>query len=252
MRANVRRTMSTGVRSAEQAHAHPSEDPRFLALLAQLDELNERARAGAAAQRDGFTMVRGSTALKQTILAEIRHTHLPHLARVASHLATAQPDLEPALRVRGDARTIRGFLTTARTIIAAVQANRDLLVQHGLVESVLDDFGAKTDRFEAALMHGVEGRRQHVGATAELQRVAEEIQHVVRVMDGFQRLRFADDPEQLAAWTSASTVESAPAKAPEDDGGAGPAGATAGGGTAPAGSAASGRTPAPGDVRPAA
>jgi hypothetical protein len=241
MRAKSRRVMNTGERVGEQAHANPGEDPRFLGLLTQLDGLNLQAKASAAAQRDGITQVRGATALKQSIQAEIRATHLPHLARVADHLAAVAPELEPALRLRGDARTIQGFLTTTNTIVAAAQAHRPLLVEHGLVESLLDDLVVRIDRFGQAVLQGVEGRRQHVGASAELQRITSEIRHVVRVMDGFQRLRFAKDPEQLAAWISASSLPTPargedPVEAEPVDGGA----------------AAPGSVPAAGDVRPAA
>ncbi len=137
---------------------------------------------------------------------EIRQTHLPHVARVGAIAAQEQPELEPGLRIRSDTKSIRGFRTAVSTITATAQANRELLLKHGLAQSVLDDLVTMVDRFEQAVLHGVEARRQHVGATADLKILADKIVQVVKVMDGFQRLRFARDPERLAAWESSSTV----------------------------------------------
>ena len=50
------------------------------------------------------------------------------------------------------------------------------------------------------------GRRAHVGASADLDIVADEIVQVVRVMDALNQVRFADDGELLRAWESAANV----------------------------------------------
>ena len=53
---------------------------------------------------------------------------------------------------------------------------------------------------------GISGRRAHVGASAELDAVAEELIQIVRLMDGANHYRFADDADSLAGWESASNV----------------------------------------------
>jgi hypothetical protein len=95
---------------------------------------------------------------------------------------------------------------------------------------------------KANCLQGVEARRQHVGATADLKVLGDKIAQVVEVMDGIQRLRFARDPERLAAWESASNVlaeasSSEPAQRAPQSG-------TPGSGTPGSGT--------PADVRPAA
>ena len=72
-----------------------------------------------------------------------------------------------------------------------------------------------------------------MGATRELRAVASEIVRLVRVMDGRNRQRFADDGQLLGSWIGASTVLGSKARAgaePVPDGG----------------------QPAEGEVRPAA
>ncbi len=46
----------------------------------------------------------------------------------------------------------------------------------------------------------------HVGARAELDAIADEVVQVVRLMDGLNRFRFANEPESLATWGSASNT----------------------------------------------
>jgi len=116
---------------------------------------------------------------------------------------------------------------------AEAQNRKELMVQHGLVETVLDNLVQTLDQFDAAVESGSGGRQAHFGAGAELQDVADEIVQIVRVMDGLNRYRFMNRPELLAAWESASNVLAAPKNGtPKPDPG-----------TAP---------PAGGEIRPAA
>jgi hypothetical protein len=52
-------------------------------------------------------------------------------------------------------------------------------------------------------VRGVEGDQPRTDACPELDKVADEVVQVVRVLDGFNRFRFANRPDLLAAWKSA-------------------------------------------------
>ena len=52
----------------------------------------------------------------------------------------------------------------------------------------------------------MEGRRIHIAARVELDVVSGEAVQIVRVMDSLNRVRFAGDPDLLAAWKSSSNV----------------------------------------------
>jgi hypothetical protein len=216
MRARSRRQTDMGDRVSENVHANPAEDPHFLALMAQLDQLRLEAKEAARRQREGITKSRGASELKQSLQAQIRRTHLPHLAHAATSAAQEQPDILPSYRITKDARTVRGFSTIAGTMIAAAQSQHELLLKHGLVQSVLDDLVTMMERFDQAVLQGVEARRVHVGASADLEAIGDRIVRIVQTMDGFQRLRFARDPEKLAAWESASTVHAKPQPSAEE------------------------------------
>jgi hypothetical protein len=91
------------------------------------------------------------------------------------------------------------------TLLAAL-ATEELLVKHGLVDSVLVSLTESLGQFDQALGRGAEGRRIHIAAAVELDVVAGDAVQIVRVMDGHNRVRFAGDPDLLAAWRSASNV----------------------------------------------
>jgi hypothetical protein len=74
------------------------------------------------------------------------------------------------------------------------------------VDSVLVSLTESLGQFDQALGRGAEGRRIHIAAAVELDVVAGDAVQIVRVMDGHNRVRFAGDPDQLAAWRSASNV----------------------------------------------
>jgi hypothetical protein len=199
-----------GDRAAEFGHANPAESAAYTALLGVLDELRARARASAALQLEGIAQARGASALRQALEAELRSTHLPHLARVGASATQEQPEVGPTYRLKSTARTVRGFLTAVSTMAEAARGQRELLARHGLQDTVMDDLTVKVAAYEDAVRQSAEGQRQHIGATADLRAVGEEIVRVVQVMDGFQRLRFAKNPERLAAWVSASSVRATP------------------------------------------
>ncbi|MFL5460448.1 MAG: hypothetical protein ACJ8AY_07155 [Gemmatimonadales bacterium] len=92
------------------------------------------------------------------------------------------------------------------------------------------------EQFQTLVEQGAAGRMAHVGASAELVTVAEEVVQVVKVMNGLIRLRFSTQPELLAAWESASNVVATPRPVTPPTG------------TTPP----SGTPPASGEVRPAA
>jgi hypothetical protein len=91
-------------------------------------------------------------------------------------------------------------------MLAEAQANKELLVKYGLAETVLAGMDRNVKQFDLAIDQSTEARRGHVGASAELDAIGEQILHLLSVMDGLNRDRFAESPEILAEWASASNV----------------------------------------------
>jgi hypothetical protein len=210
MNAKSRRKLEMGRGVLGFSRSHPFASPGYTAALTRLEERLGRADLLAAQQRDGLLEVRAATARKRELRRTMRQAHLTHLARVAKVAEREVPELAQKFVLKPGTTSYLAFRTAARGIAAEAQNQKDLLVKHGLVDTVLDDLVQSLDLFDAAVEHGTRGRQAHVGASAELRAVADEIIQIVNVMDGLNRYRFMADAELLASWESASNVLAAP------------------------------------------
>jgi hypothetical protein len=225
-----------GTRVLEFTRLHPDTSPAFVAAVARLQGRLARADQLARQFMDGRSAVHVATARKAELRRLMRRTHLHHLSSVAEVASVDEPELARKFVIPRDTFTYRGFQTAASGLAAEAQSRKELLLKHGLAEEVLTGLEVALDQFETAVEQGAAGRLTHIGATAELDTVGEEVVQIVKVMTGLIRVRFAGQPELLVEWESASNVVAAPR--PEDKPETGP-------------------TPAPtpptgGEVRPAA
>jgi hypothetical protein len=178
MDARVRRKLDMGARALEFGHAHPLESPGYAATMVRLEERLGRADMPATQQRDGILAVRAATGHKRELMGRMRRAHLMHLARIAEE---ASSELPQKFLLKPGKGSYRAFRTAARGMQVEAQTRRQDLVKHGLVEPLLDDLGRLLDEFDAVVERGQEARRVHVGASAQLKVVADE---VVRLVNG--------------------------------------------------------------------
>ena len=94
------------------------------------------------------------------------------------------------------------FVTAAHGILEKASALKDVLISRGMATTLLDDL----TEYEKTLEATRAGRRDHVGASSDLNAVASEIAEQVCVLDGLVSYRFGSNPELMAAWTSARNV----------------------------------------------
>ena len=236
MNARVRRIVEMAGRALGFSRANPDESAGYAAALARLEQLVTRADLLADQQLNGIRAVRNATAKKAELRRLIKSAHMGHLSNIARIAAREVPELPQKFALPRRGSTYLAFRTVARTMAAEALSRKEILVGHGLVETVLDDLNAAIAKFDAAVDQGTEGRRAHVGASAELETLANEIMELVNAMDGLNRYRFAGDAERLAAWESASTVL-VRTRAPQED---------------PPAPGTGTPVPAPGEVKPAA
>jgi hypothetical protein len=206
MKAKTRRQIETGRRVLAFSLAHRDPSPGYATTLGSLQELLARAELLISLQRDRIAQVRGSTVQKRNLRRIMRRTQLMHLARVARGAAKENPELAQKFVLRPEQIPYLEFQATARAMLAEAQNQKELLVKHGLAETLLEGLVRNVNLFDQALGQSTEARRGHVGASAELDLIGDEIIHLVRVMDGLNRFRFADQGEVLAEWESASNV----------------------------------------------
>jgi hypothetical protein len=232
MRALTRRQLEMGQRVLEFSRQHADPSPGYVAAAARLQERLERAQQLARQQVDGRSEVRTSTLRKAELRRLMLSAHLHHLASVARFAAVEEPEVLQKFDFPPDATTYLAFRTVAAGMVAEAESRKELLMKHGLSDEVLSNLKVVLDQFESEVEQGAAGRLAHVGATAELVTVAEEVVQMVKVMNALVRIRFANQPELLAAWESASNVVATPRPENPETGGTTP-GTPPSGGTPP-------------------
>lgn len=231
MNGDVRRSVQMGTRSDAFSDGHPDTNAGYNAAAGKLKGLIRDAGDAATAQRDGLVAERTAAEKKRTLRRAILGA-IAHCSRVGKVAAREEQGLDNSFRFKPEAGTELALRTAARSMAAEAQSHRELLIKHGLAETVLDEFVQLLDQFDLAIAQGNEARAKHIGATADLEALAAKIRETVRVMDGRNRQRFQGDPELLASWIAASRIVKTPRATQAED--------------------SEGEQPAQGDVRPAA
>jgi hypothetical protein len=224
MNARTRRRLEMGARALSFSREHGDASAGYIAAVARLADRLVLADHLAQQQRSGTLQVRAATSHKRYLRQTLRRGHLAHIIRVARVAGREVPELAQKFALKRGAIPYEVFRTAARGMANEAQNHRELLVRHGMVDSVLDGLLRALDQFEAASDQGLEGRRMHVGASAKLEQVGDEVVEIVGILDALNRLRFEHDAERQAAWGTASNVIAAPRTssasedAPEDEG----------------------------------
>ena len=206
MKAKARRTIEMGARALGFSIAHPDTSAGYATTLARLEERLARAAKLIDQQRDGFAQVRGATVQKRDLRRLMRRAQLQHIAQVAEGAATEVPGLREKFVVPPEQIPYLEFQAAAHALLAEAQNQKELLVKHGLAETLLDDLVRNMGQFDDVVEQSAAARRAHVSASAELDVIEDQILHLVKVMDTLNRSRFAGAAEVLAEWESASNV----------------------------------------------
>jgi hypothetical protein len=133
------------------------------------------------------------------------------MSLVAVGLMAAKDRVELAAEFRLPVRLPHlGFLFAVKGVLAKAEAQKDLLVSRGMSVTLLEDLSKGVAEFESTLEASRAGRRDHVGASADLEAVSSEIVEQVRVLDGLVRYRFGSNRELMGGWQSARNVTGPP------------------------------------------
>jgi hypothetical protein len=197
------------VRVVNWALAHPDDEPGFGVLLAQLQALVVRMGDVITAQRNEFIDSRASRSRKRELRSEMS-LPIAHLAQIGALAAREIHELGKTFRLRPAATSQVAFQSAGRAMLESAQTHKEVLVKHGLSESVLVEFERMLDQFDAAMRLGAEGRMRHTAATRELEAVTQEAGRLVRAMDARVRIRYRNDLPALEQWVSARAVLGAP------------------------------------------
>jgi hypothetical protein len=213
----VRRRLDMAVRARDFSRAHPSTDATYAPVLGRLEEAVNRIERLARQEQDGQLTRRASAARRRGLRRRLHHDLLRHLVTVAHLAAEEEPGLTQLFRLPDGNWSNEKFRTAARRMLDDGRGRAELFARYGLAEKLLDDLTAAVDDFDASVVESNEGRREHVGARAELKAVSDEVLRLVETLDGLNRYRFAGNAELRAAWDSARNVLSGPKPKEEPD-----------------------------------
>ena len=205
MNAVLRRRLEMAERVRDFLRAHATEGAQATAL-ARLEELIQRADALAAQQRAGVVAAKSATVQRARLRQALQTKLLRYLAGVGAVAAKDTPELAEQFRLPRANVNHQGFLTAARGMLEEAMAQKELLVSRGMSEKLLDDLQAALSELENTLEASRTGRREHVGASADLQAVASQITEQVRLLDGLVRYQFGGNVGLMGAWASARNV----------------------------------------------
>lgn len=210
MKAKTRRKLEMGGRAFIFGWIHADRSPNYAATLARLENRLARANQLAVQQRDGLTEVGAAAARKRELRGTIRRLHLAHLRHAAWAARFELPELWRKFRLNRGTIPYQTFRTTANFMAAEAEAHKEILTKHGLADEVLENLAQALQDFDRAVEQGMQGHQAHVGASAALDMVADEVVRIVKVMTGINRFRFAHDAGVLAQWATASNVIATP------------------------------------------
>jgi hypothetical protein len=194
------------VRVRDFLRAHRTEGVPEQAALARLEELVQRAEALMGQQRAGVVAARAATEHRAKVRGALQSKLLRYLTAVGRVAAREDSELGAQFRLPRTRGANLAFLAVAHGMLEKATAQKDLLVGRGMSEKLLDDLAAAITEFEQTLEATRAGRRDHVGASADLKAVFSEISEQVRLLDGLVRYRFGDNGELMGAWASARSV----------------------------------------------
>ena len=221
MNAQLRRRLETAARVRDFLRAHQMDGVGESLGLAKLEQLLERAENLATQQRTGTAAERSAVKERQAVRRVLQPQILGYLSVVGAVAASKDAELAEQFRMPPANATHQALLTMSRAILERATAQKELLVSLGMSEHVLDELATTLGQYEQTVEATSAGRREHVGARADLETVASDISEQIRLLDKVVRYRFGDNAELMAAWDSARNVPG-PFKTknvPQSDGG---------------------------------
>ena len=206
MNALLRRRLEMAERVRDFLRAHKTDAVGEGLGLAKLEELIQRAELLGAQQRAGVAVTRAASEERANLRHELQSKLLLYLRAVGELAAEEDVQLVDQFRLPPSNASDQALIEAARGMLGKATEHKDALLNHGMSPALVDALADAVNDFAQTLESSREGRRGHVGASADLKVVTREIKTQIRVLNGLVRFRFGDQPELMAAWASARNV----------------------------------------------
>jgi hypothetical protein len=205
MNATLRRRLETARRVRDFLRAHKTDTVGEGLGLAKLEALIERAETLGEQQRAGLVTFRSSTKDRKGLRRALVTKLLLYL-RALGGLGNGENGESLQFELPPFNGSFQALLTTGREMVERATGQKDVLLSRGMPPTLLDDLAATLDGVEKTIEATRAGRRDHVGASADLDAVGVELKKQLRALDGMVRYRYGDNAELMGAWRSAHNV----------------------------------------------
>jgi hypothetical protein len=148
----------------------------------------------------------GGTVTVQQLRQELRQHHLVPIAAMARSAVTVTPELAAALRVPQPTADNAKLLASANAIAKLGEAHKEVLVQHGLPASFVEDLRTAAGALQAAMDERRQTTSRRVGATKAIAAELKMGRLVVQSLDIALTRVLRGQPGLLAAWRNAKRV----------------------------------------------
>lgn len=154
----------------------------------------------------------GGTVTVQQLRHDLWQNYLVPIAAMARSVVTVTPELAVALRVPRPTADVEKVLASANAIAKIGEANKDVLVQHGLPATFVDELRSGAATLQAASDERRNAKSRRVGATKAIGAELKTGRFVVQTLDiAFTRVLRAQ-PGLLAEWKNTKRVTIKPVR----------------------------------------
>jgi hypothetical protein len=213
MNLKSRRRLEVLKRILQFAVDHPqilSNAVAAAAFAAVAAAIEETERLASKRLHDTRTY-RSAAAERQSSRAEL-HELLSNLSRVSKTLDRAlYPDIAAQLKM-GRLNSAADLLALARNAIRVVTPLKQVFVDRGAPETVLEDIQSLIDQHEAAARRRNAGRGAQISRNVDLRLAARRGMDHLRILDGILHLQFKRNSGVIAEWNAAKRLRRTSAK----------------------------------------
>jgi hypothetical protein len=166
-----------------------------------------------AAKQDAAALDRQESTEQKRVAINTLKERMRAMNRTARSIDEQKPGIADQFRMPADSD--QAVLNRARAFIEAATAIPTEFTSRGFPASFLTDMQANIDAADAAEDKQSAALAAQTAATKALAIILKQLREIVRELDSIIRNLFRNDPATIAAWESASHIESGPTKKEE-------------------------------------
>ena len=190
------------IRSFRLEHPEAANNAAAESAFDAVDAAIQEVELLASGRLHGTNTFLSASAERQAARAEL-HEFVSDLSRISKTLPRSlYPDIAGQLRM-GRLNAYQDLLSLARNAIVAITPIKQVFIDHGAPETVIDDIQSRIDAVEVAASRRNRGLGAQIAKNTSLRLAARNAMDQVRILDGILRFTLKGKPGLLAEWKSA-------------------------------------------------